>query len=116
VVTRHLFKLGNRDVTGATSAYFIDDFMGRVALPRGHDGAGAARVGRFLRPAPAVLEGGPTVAEGEAVWPEFQQRLKRSNDVCSTQIRRIERHEIGNINFRLERCASISAAPSCAAR
>ncbi|HHO81832.1 MAG TPA: phosphate ABC transporter, permease protein PstA, partial [Halothiobacillus sp.] len=34
LVTRHLFKLGNRDVTGRDFVYFIEDFMGEWSYPK----------------------------------------------------------------------------------
>jgi phosphate transport system permease protein len=102
VVTRHLLKLGNRDVTGRDFSYFIDDFMGEWRYPADMTVLERREWGDFYGQPLRLLEHDRAVAEGEGVWPEFQERLKRSNALFD-QIRRIERHEIGTINFRLER-------------
>ncbi|MBK1646765.1 phosphate ABC transporter, permease protein PstA [Thiocapsa imhoffii] len=102
LVTRHLFKLGNRDLTGQDFAYFIDDFMGEWRYPRDITVLERREWGDFLGTPVRLIEDGQVVAEGEALWPEFQKRLARSNRLFD-EIRQIEREEIGNINFRLER-------------
>jgi phosphate transport system permease protein len=95
VVTRHLFKNGNRDVTGRDFVYYIDDFMGEWATRRSSrswsGASGATSSGRPLR----LLENGEVVAEAEALWPALQERIKRSNRLFD-EIRSIERGEIGN--------------------
>jgi phosphate transport system permease protein len=102
VVTRHLLKLGNRDVTGRDFTYYIDDFMGEWRYPKDMTVLERREWGDFYGQPLRLLEGNATVAEGERLWPEFQERLKRSNALFD-EIRRIERRDIGNINFRLER-------------
>lgn len=102
VVTRHLIKQGNRDVTARDFAYFIDDFMGEWRYPKDMTVLERREWGDFYGQPLRLLEGNATVAEGEGLWPEFQERLKRSNTLFD-EIRQIERRDIGNINFRLER-------------
>lgn len=102
LVTRHLFKLGNRDLTGRDFSYFIDDFMGEWRFPRDITVLERREWGDFLGTAVRLIEDGEVVAEGEALWPELQTRLERSNRLFD-EIRRIERYEIGRINFGLER-------------
>ncbi|WP_018953279.1 phosphate ABC transporter permease PstA [Thioalkalivibrio sulfidiphilus] len=102
VVTRHLFKLGNRDVTGRDFTYFIDDFLGEWRYPKDMTVLERREWGDFYGQPLRVLEAGSTVAEGAELWPEFQARLARTNQLYD-EIRQIERRDIGNINFRLER-------------
>ena len=102
LVTRHLFKLGNRDVTGRDFTYFMDDFMGEWRYPREMTVLERREWGDFYGVPLRIVEGNRTVAEGENLWSEFQARIGRSNALFD-QIRQIERHDIGNINFRLER-------------
>ncbi|ACL73726.1 phosphate ABC transporter, permease protein [Thioalkalivibrio sulfidiphilus HL-EbGr7] len=102
LATRHLFKLGNRDVTGRDFSYYIDDFMGEWRYPRDMAVLERREWGDFYGRPLRILEGTVVVAEGEAVWDELQARIKRTTSLFD-EIRRIERHEIGNINFRLER-------------
>jgi phosphate transport system permease protein len=102
LVTRHLFKLGNRDVTGRDFTFFIDDFMGEWRYPREMVVLERREWGDFYGTPLRLLEEGRVVAEGQELWGEFRERLERSNRLFD-QIRQIERHEIGNVNFRLER-------------
>ncbi|OOG24049.1 phosphate ABC transporter, permease protein PstA [Thioalkalivibrio denitrificans] len=102
VVTRHLFKLGNRDVTGRDFTYFIDDFLGEWRYPRDMTVLERREWGDFYGQPLRLLEAGRTVAEGADLWAEFRARLARSNRLYD-EIRQIERGDIGNINFRMER-------------
>lgn len=102
LVTRHLLKLGNRDVTGRDFTYFVDDFMGEWEYPRDITVLERREWGDFYGQPLRLLENGATVAEGADLWSEFEQRIVRSNRLFD-EIRGIERGEIGRINFRLER-------------
>ena len=102
LVTRHLLKLGNRDVTGRDFVYFIDDFMGAWIYPQNIAVLERREWGDFYGEPLRLFEGDAVVAEAEALWPEFQARIKRASALFD-DIRQIERHDIGNVNFRLER-------------
>jgi len=102
LVQRHLIKMGNRDVTGRDFGYFIDDFMEEWRYPEDMAVLERREWGDFFGKPLRLLEQGSTVAVGDALWPEFQQRLRRSNDLFD-EIRSIERGAIGNVNFRIER-------------
>lgn len=102
LVVRHQFKLGNRDVTGRDFLFFIDDFMGEWHYPRDMTVLERREWGDFYGQPLRLLERGQTVAQADQLWPEFMERLDRSNRLFD-EIRQIERREIGNINFRLER-------------
>jgi phosphate transport system permease protein len=102
LVVRHLVKMGNRDVTGKDFGFFIDDFMGEWRYPEDITVLERREWGDFLGVPVRLREAGATVAVGDALWPEFQQRLRRSTDLFD-EIRGIERGAIGNVNFRIER-------------
>ncbi|TVP82525.1 MAG: phosphate ABC transporter, permease protein PstA, partial [Thioalkalivibrio sp.] len=102
LVQRHLIKMGNRDVTGRDFGYFIDDFLEEWRYPKDMAVLERREWGDFFGKPLRLLERGNTVAVGDALWPEFQQRLRRSNDLFD-EIRGIERGAIGNVNFRIER-------------
>ncbi|SIT69215.1 phosphate transport system permease protein [Ectothiorhodosinus mongolicus] len=102
LVTRHLIKQGNRDVTGKDFGYFVDDFMTPWQYPREMAVLERREWGDFYGRPLRLLEEGRVVAEGDALWPEFQARLSRSNALFD-EIRSIERGAIGRINFALER-------------
>ena len=102
LVTRHLIKAGNRDVTGKDFIYFLDDFMAEWSYPKDITVLERREWGDFYGTPLRLLEQGQIVAQGDALWPEFQQRLKRSNTLFD-EIRSIERGAIGKVNFGLER-------------
>ncbi|AGA32588.1 Phosphate transport system permease protein PstA [Thioalkalivibrio nitratireducens DSM 14787] len=102
VVTRHLLKLGNRDVTGRDFAYFVDDFMGEWRYPKNMAVLERREWGDFYGVPLRLLERGSTVAVGDALWDEFQERVGRVSDLWG-EIRSIERGAIGRINFQIER-------------
>ncbi len=102
LVVRHLVKMGNRDVTGRDFGYFIDDFMDEWRYPEDIAVLERREWGDFLGTPVRLLENDVTVATGDDLWSEFQQRLERSNDLFD-EIRQIERGAIGNVNFRIER-------------
>jgi phosphate transport system permease protein len=102
LVVRHLVKMGNRDVTGRDFGFFIDDFMGEWRYPQDIAVLERREWGDFVGTPDRLLENGVTVAVADSLWPEFQQRVRRSNDLF-VEIRSIERGAIGNVNFRIER-------------
>jgi phosphate transport system permease protein len=101
-VTRHLIKLGNRDVTGHDFTYFVADFMGEESYPREITVLERREWGNFFGVPLSLLESGQVVAEGDRLWPELQARLERSNQLFD-EMREIERGAIGSVNYRLER-------------
>ena len=102
LVTRHLMKLGNRDITGRDFTYFIADFMGEWERPRDVMVLERREWGDFFGHPVRLLENGQVIAERDTLPDELQLRIRRSNDLFD-EIRQIERSEIGGINFRLER-------------
>jgi phosphate transport system permease protein len=102
LVTRHLVKMGNRDVTGKDFGYFIDDFMSPWEYPQELAVLERREWGDFFGIPLQLLESGNPVASGDALWPEFQQRLGRSSELFD-EIRAIERGAIGRVNFGIER-------------
>jgi len=102
VVTRHLLKLGNRDVTGRDFTYFVADFMGEWTYPEQIAVLERREWGDFYGIPIRLLEHGQVIAERDTLWSDLQARVARSNRLFD-EIRAIERGEIGKINFRLER-------------
>lgn len=101
-VERLLVKTGNRDALGldfrwlvANNIELITEPAEVVVLERREWG----NLYGFLR---AVKEGGAVVAEGEAAWGQLQPRLQRAVDLYR-QARALERGEIGDINYAIER-------------
>ncbi|MGM0812206.1 phosphate ABC transporter permease PstA [Thioalkalivibrio sp.] len=102
LIERHLIKMGNRDVTNQDFGYFIDGFMDDWRYPEDIGVLERREWGDFMGYPLRLLEEGSTVAVGDELWPEFQRRLERSNNLYD-EIRGIERGAIGRINFAIER-------------
>ena len=98
---RVLVKMGNRDVTGADFRWFPLPLLGELTFPRDIITIERREWGNFYGHLVSVKENGRVVASGEAAWPELQQRFQRANDLFN-QIYRIEKNEIGKINYGLE--------------
>ncbi len=99
---RHLVKTGNRDVGGLDFRWV---FAHRMQAPREPEALMALERrewGNFYGYLRSIREDGRVVAEGEAAWEALQARLERS-EALFREIRRIERGEIGSINYGLER-------------
>ncbi|MDX9766263.1 MAG: phosphate ABC transporter permease PstA [Ectothiorhodospiraceae bacterium] len=101
-VTRHLFKVGNRDVYGRDFTWYFDDGMSEWQKPRNAIALERREWGNFYGYPVELKEAGQTVAGGDALWAELSKRVSRSNAIHD-EIRAIERHEIGKVNFRMER-------------
>ncbi len=103
LVTRHLIKMGNRDVTGRDFAMFVGDFLDEWQYPRDVAVLERREWGDFYGMPVQLMESGSPVSTADAqLWDEFQSRLARSNDLFD-EIRRIERVDIGRINHAIER-------------
>ncbi len=101
LVTRHLFKLANRDVNNRDFAYFVDDFLSDFRYPAEATVLERRQWGNLFGTPVRLLENDQVVAEGEALWPELQRRLDRSNRLHD-EIEQIERHVIGGINHQID--------------
>jgi len=102
VVTRHLIKMGNRDVTGRDFGSYIDNFLTDRAYPVDLIVLERREWGDFYGLPVRFLENNEVVGEGADVWGPLEQSVARSGDLFD-DIRRIERVEIGRVNFGIER-------------
>jgi phosphate transport system permease protein len=101
LVTRYLFKQGNRDV-GADFVWQPDFALGEWRYPADAVSLERREWGNFYGYAVALRQGERIVAQGQDLWPELQERLRRSNRLHD-EMTAIERGEIGVINARLNR-------------
>ncbi len=104
LITRHLFKQGNRDVFGRDFVWHMEKGMDEWRFPRDAIAVERREWGNFYGYPLSIREGEQTVArvEDENFWDELARRVQRSIDLHS-KIRRIERQDIGRINFEMER-------------
>lgn len=103
LLTRHLFQLGNRDLTGQDFRWFAGEpFMGEWRRPENALVLERTEWGNFYGYLREVLENGEVVAEGDAGWDALVPRVERARELRG-RIHRIERREIGQVNLQMER-------------
>ncbi len=101
-ITRHLIKTGNRDLSGMDFRWVIDSRVSSLTYPRTLVAVERREWGNLYGYLHSLREGSRTVAEGEAAWKPFMERLARAEDLHA-RIRAIEKDEIGSINSGMER-------------
>ncbi|MEX2335578.1 MAG: phosphate ABC transporter, permease protein PstA, partial [Pseudohongiella sp.] len=103
LVTRHLFKLGNRDQTGRDFVWYLELGMGPWQYPEDVFVVERREWGNFYgQPLALIREGNVISTPGDAdFWPQLQASVDRSLALFN-EIRRLERGEIGRINTGIE--------------
>lgn len=99
---RYLFKLGNKDITGVDFKWFPAPNLGQFTYPRDLITIERREWGNFYGHLKAVKQEGQVVAEGDAAWEEAQKRLERGTALFREALR-LEKVDIGRINYQLER-------------
>lgn len=101
-IERYLIKTGNRDLLGSDFRWLTQNDIVSRETPESLMVLERVEWGNFYGYLKAVYEKDKLIAEGEAAWPEFRQRLQRVLDLRS-QITSLERDDVGAINYTLER-------------
>ena len=102
VVTRYLFKRGNRDLDRRDFSWHADIGMSQWRYPENAIALERREWGNFYGFPVSLHEDGQLVARGEDVFPALRERLQRVEGVRQ-EIDRIDRREIGALNQQLER-------------
>lgn len=105
LVQRSLLKMGNRDVSGADFGWFLRAYLTDIHYPEQVMALERREWGNFYGRLAQVKEQGTVVADAgsdeAAAWSELEQRLARAQQLFD-EIQRVERKEIGAINYQLE--------------
>jgi phosphate transport system permease protein len=103
LITRHLFKMGNRDVNGRDFAWFLETGMEKWDYPIDAISVERREWGNFYGYPVAIKAQDKVVSElgSEDFWQQLDLRLDRALDLHS-QIHRIEKSDIGRINKRMD--------------
>ncbi|QLC73212.1 phosphate ABC transporter permease PstA [Pseudomonas sp. LPB0260] len=101
-MTRQLLKVGNRETFGADFSWVVAEWLHDSATPANLLVMERREWGNFYGYLVNVKQGGQLVAEGDGAWSELQQRIARIDDLHQ-QIARLEKKDIGRINYGLER-------------
>jgi phosphate transport system permease protein len=101
-MTRDLIKVGNRDLNGSDFTWIIGDWLSEQSYPKELIALERREWGNFYGYPVSLKEGDQLVAEGDAVWPALQERLKRTEGLAD-ELHRLEKKDISAINHGLER-------------
>jgi len=108
---RDLMKVGNRDVGGSDFIWLLDRYLQDRTYPEMLFVAERREWGNFYGYLRSIKQNGEEVGryEGHAktdeymtLWLDFEARIERALEIHE-QIADIEKHEIGAINYELER-------------
>lgn len=101
LVTRELLKVGNRDFFDSDFLWVVRPLVSHRHYPEDLMAVERREWGQFYGYLKSVKERGRVIAEGDGVWKVLQKRLTRANKLYH-QIKDLERHDIGAINYHLE--------------
>ncbi|OQW95932.1 MAG: phosphate ABC transporter, permease protein PstA [Beggiatoa sp. IS2] len=99
-ITRYLLKTGNRQ-QGLDFRWVFADGLQNQYHPADVLVTERREWGNFYGYLQAVKENGQIVSEGPEAWAELQRRIDRARQIF-VQVRTIEKHEIGKINYAFE--------------
>ncbi len=102
IITRYLVKSGNRDIAGADFSWVNETDIKSRSIPLDAVVIERDEWGNFYGFLTEVKHSGNVVAAGDATWGELQKSIARKTEL-ETQIHRIEKKEIGKINYAMER-------------
>lgn len=111
MMRRDLMKIGNRDVTGTDFTWVLDDNLSDRSNPEMLFTAERREWGNFYGYLRALKEDDKLVGQYDgyektpeyvALWESFEASIERAL-IIRKDIYQIEKHEIGSINYELER-------------
>jgi len=101
LVTRHLIKVGNRDLRGRDFVWYLDSALGELRYPEDALRIERREWGNFYGFARALERDGELVATADSLWPDLSEAIERANELHA-RIQTLERVEIGRINRKME--------------
>lgn len=102
LITRHLLKMGNRDVFGRDFQWFLEPDISKKSYPDNVMVLERREWGNFYGTPLRLLEGDQEVASGEEIFKALPERIQRVNTLFD-QAKEIERGKIGAINHQLKK-------------
>ncbi|VAW82444.1 Phosphate transport system permease protein PstA (TC 3.A.1.7.1) [hydrothermal vent metagenome] len=100
-IERYLLKTGNRDVSGLDFRWISQPSIIERSKPERLVVFERVEWGNFYGFLDSVSENGEQVAKGGTAWEVLQTRLDRV-DAIRSQIRHLEKSDIGTINYNIE--------------
>ena len=100
--TRLLVKTGNRDVSGADFKWMLQPYISNKEYPEDIIVLERREWGNFYGYLKTVTHNDKVLASGKEAWPKLVSRLQHTEELY-TQIRNIEKGDIGSINYSMEK-------------
>jgi phosphate transport system permease protein len=100
-ITRNLLRVGNRDFFDFDFLWIVKPMVSNQHYPKDLMAIERREWGQFYGYLKSIKEQDEIIAEGDKAWEILQERLLRANELHA-QIKNIERHDIGAINYHLE--------------
>ncbi len=101
LITRYLFKVGNRELGSRDFVWHLDPTLGEWSYPADAIMLERREWGNFYGFAKRLERDGQTISDGDGLWDQLQAQIRESS-VLANEIRQIENVEIGRINKALE--------------
>lgn len=98
--SRSLIKTGNRDLLGSDFRWIIEPYASKQHAPEALVVVERREWGNLYGYLDSISES-DVMVKTESVWQELQARIDRVDDLHA-QIRVIEKHDIGSINYKME--------------
>ncbi|MCF7980988.1 MAG: phosphate ABC transporter, permease protein PstA, partial [Pseudomonadales bacterium] len=99
---RYLLKVGNRDVSGSDFSWALRNRLSNERYPNDIMAIERREWGNFYGYLVSVKEAGKVVSSGKDAWQSMQHRIERAL-LIHKDIIRIEKTDIGSVNYQLER-------------
>jgi phosphate transport system permease protein len=99
---RMLIKVGNRDLLGVDFRYIVSDWLVERSFPQDAVVFERLEWGNLHGFLLSVQGGAEVSASGSEAWKAYEKAQKRANRLRA-QIRKIEKKDIGRINFEIEK-------------
>ncbi|PPC89771.1 MAG: phosphate ABC transporter, permease protein PstA, partial [Methylobacter sp.] len=101
-LVQYLLKIGNRDLYGRDFRWLLKDGIKHQAYPNDAVTIERREWGNFYGYLLAVKEDGKAIATGEQTWTVAQKQIEQATAIFE-EISRLEKKDIGAINYSLER-------------
>ena len=102
LMTRMLFKVGNRDLGAGDFVWVVGDWLTERSHPLDLMTLERREWGNFYGYLINIKENGKVIGEGQAAWPMLQERIERVTRLAA-ELYDLERKDIGAINHGIER-------------
>ncbi|BAW79989.1 phosphate ABC transporter permease [Candidatus Nitrosoglobus terrae] len=102
LITRSLLKIGNRDLVDSDFLWIVEPLISYQHYPKDLLVIERREWGQAYGYLKSIKDQGKIIAEGRKAWEILRKKVRKANRVYA-QIKTIQRHDIGAINYQLEK-------------